>query len=94
MFRKLDLSVYTSSFYTISSDDYVLINGGTSVGSAAHVHIYGAESSIDYIINIFSVTIKDNFGSSKVTFVRKGMKIKAIKVDTSSRSFAYFKPLS
>ena len=48
-----------------------------------YIYIYGAESSTDYIINIFSVTTKDNFGSSQATFVRKGMKIKAIKVDTS-----------
>ena len=63
---QVDLSIYTSSFYTVSSDGYVLINGGTSVGSAAHVHIYGAESSTDYVINIFSVTTKDNFGSPQI----------------------------
>ena len=91
---QVDLSGYTSSFYTVPSDGYVRISGGSAVGSIAHVYIYGAESGERYYLNIYSVTTSANLGSCQATFVRKGMKIKAVKVDTSSGAVAVFKPLS
>ena len=91
---QVDLSGYTSSFYNVPSDGYVIINGGSEVGTIAHVRIYGAESGTSYYLNIFSVTTSTSLGSSQALFVRKGMKIKAVKVDTQSAAGAYFKPLS
>ena len=72
----------------------MIINGGSEVGSTAHIRIYGAESDVNYCLNIFSVTTSISLGSSQATFVRKGMRIKAIKVDTSLLAGAAFKPLS
>ena len=91
---QVDLSGYTSSFYTVPSDGYVIINGGSAVAAIAHVRIYGAESGERYYLDIYSVTTSVNLGSRQATFVRKGMKIKAVKVDTSLGADAFFKPLS
>ncbi len=71
---------YTTSYYTIPSDGYVIAQCSANPNSKAEVRVYGADGETNYIE-------LGGWGNSTyatyLTFVRKGMRIKVTNVENS-----------
>lgn len=78
--RKNDLDAavsiahYTSNKYEVPADGYILLGGGSTVGSGPVVRLYGSTNTSNNI-RIFNITPAAGLGSNLVFFVRKGMKV-------------------
>ena len=75
--------------YTVPSDGYVYLMGGSSIGSYAQVYIYDSNNNNKFI-NLYSTTANTNNGSSQIAFVKKGMRIKTMHLDSSYGAVASF----
>ena len=66
------------------------MNGGSAVGTAVIVNIYGKNDSL--ITTVFELTPVANYGSCSATYVKKGTKLLVLRKDTGAD--ANFIPLT
>lgn len=76
--------------YITTTDGYLIMNGGSAVGTAVIVNIYGKNDSL--IATVFELTPVANYGSCSATYVKKGTKLLVLRKDTGAD--AKFIPLT
>ena len=88
----IDISSYTSDFYTCPTDGYIMYSGGANAGTGSIIRISGPEKNYSNGMRLFSITPTNGNGSCLVAYVRKGMTVRVEQC--TGGAYIYFRRIT